>query len=99
MYARVTTGQAVGAKLEEAIGLVQARTPWQGRPGYRGDMMLVDRQAGKVIMVGLWEVQEDAQATMAEHLASVDQAEAGGYWVARPSVDVYEVAVQHEPLG
>ena len=101
MYARVTTLQVPVDKLDEAGQAAQAAqatgTSMAQQPGFQGNMTLVDRRTGKVLIVGLWETEADLQATMVAHNAGTEQALAAGFLSAPPTVEVYEVAQRTVP--
>ncbi len=98
MYARVTTGQVPVEKLAAAEQAAQASgNPMAQQPGFRGNMTLVDRRTGKVIIVGLWETEADLQATMDAHNAGHEDVARRGVWSAPPTVEVFEVVQRAEP--
>ena len=66
MYARVVSGPIAPDKLDEAIRLWQtAVVPSAKRQkGFKSARLLVDRKAGKVLSMGLWETEPDVQGTV-----------------------------------
>jgi hypothetical protein len=97
MYARVTAGQALPERLDEAIRLIQTNVTRLREHGFAGGMLLVDRQTGKTLVLGLWETESDLWASVAGQAARVDAGVATGIWQQRPTVAVYEVAAEFAP--
>lgn len=94
MYARLVTGFIHPDKLDEAIQLWREEVflSVQRRPGFRSVRLLVDRKAGKVASMGLWETEADFQATVAWNQGQV--AKFAGLFSAPPEVGGYEVVVE-----
>ena len=65
MYARVTTIWLPPSRLDEAVRFVRDTVvpAMQPQPGMRGVWLLVDRPAGKLLSIGLWETDADMEAT------------------------------------
>lgn len=57
VHARLVRGEIPADKIDEAIRLWQESVaPSASRqPGFRGARLLVDRNAGKVVSIGLWD--------------------------------------------
>ena len=94
MYARVTTLEAPSDKIDDATRHVreQVLPQLQQMDGFKGFVVLSDRQSGKVRAVAFWESEEALQATEeAVSRMRSGAAEATGGTVA--SVEQYEVAV------
>jgi len=93
MYARMITTQIKPGMLDEALdafpGIAAAA---QNVPGFNGLQMLVNRDSGKAVVIGLWETQEDEVASRAflqERLGMM-----APYMAGQPSVEVLEVGYQ-----
>ena len=94
MYARVTTVEAPSDKIDDATRHIreQVLPQLQKMDGFRGFVVLSDRQSGKVRAVGFWESEEALRVTEeAVSRMRSGAAEATGGTVA--SVEQYEVAV------
>ncbi len=98
MYARVTMVQASVERLDEGIEAWKAgQSALVAHPGFRGNMLLVDRQTGKLLTVGLWETEADLQATMAQATSLREEVVRKALLLAPPTIEVYEVAARNEP--
>ena len=94
MHARVTTLEAPSDKIDDATRHVreQVLPQLQQMDGFKGFVVLSDRQSGKVRAVAFWESEEALRATEeAVSRMRSGAAEATGGTVA--SVEQYEVAV------
>ncbi len=94
MYARVTTVETPSDKIDDATSHVreQVLPQLQQMDGFKGFVVLSDRQSGKVRAVAFWESEEALRATEeAVSRMRSGAAEATGGTVA--SVEQYEVAV------
>ena len=65
MYARVTTIEGAPDKMDDASRHVQEQTlpQLQQMDGFKGFIVLGDRQRGKLLGVALWESEEVMQST------------------------------------
>jgi heme-degrading monooxygenase HmoA len=70
MYARVGTGPVRPDQIDAAIHILRdlVYPVSKEQPGFRGAYFLVERAAGKVLSISLWETEDDLRAS-----------EAGGY--------------------
>jgi heme-degrading monooxygenase HmoA len=61
MHARVTTFQVQPGKIDEVIDITRDSVLPDAREqkGFRGELLLTDRNASKVIAVSLWEAETD----------------------------------------
>jgi heme-degrading monooxygenase HmoA len=64
MYARVTVGQFLLAKTDEAIGLYRDSVVPAARQqkGFKGIYVLTDRKTGKGLTIAFWETEADMTA-------------------------------------
>ena len=93
--ARVTTGETPTGRLDDAIRLYQEQIvpSLKQTPGLVGLRLLVNRQRGTSIAIGLWESEEAMRQSEATAQAQRDRAvQQGGSSVT--AVDRYAVAVQ-----
>ena len=98
MYARVSVTQASVERLDEGIEAWKAgQSAVVAHPGFRGNLLLVDRQTGKTLVVGLWETEADIRATMAQATSGGDEAVRRGLLHSTPTIEVFEVAARIEP--
>ena len=65
MYARVSTVEVSPAKLDEATHFFRERVlaQLQDMDGFKGFIVLGDRQRGKLLGVALWESEEVMEST------------------------------------
>jgi heme-degrading monooxygenase HmoA len=96
MHARVTISPIPPDKIDEAIAIYRDSIVPAARQvqGFRGGLLLTDRNAGKVINVGLWETEADMKAGETsgyyqENRAKLSHLVAGTY-----VREVYEVSDQ-----
>lgn len=95
MYARLFTIQVLPDRMDEFIQRWHdAMLPLaQQQPGWRSARLLVDRQAGKAVVVGIWESEADAMVSGAgSAYAQQQQALLGDLNTAPPVMEHYEVA-------
>jgi hypothetical protein len=57
VYARVVRGEVLKEKLDEAIRLWRESVgpSAKDQPGFKGARLMVDREAGTILSLGLWE--------------------------------------------
>jgi heme-degrading monooxygenase HmoA len=95
MYARLFTVQVSPDRLDEFIQVWHhAMLPTaQAQKGWNSARLLVDRETGKVIVVGFWETEADALASGAGSAYAEKQRELlGSLATAPPVMEHYEVA-------
>ncbi|MDQ3986752.1 MAG: hypothetical protein M3280_09675 [Actinomycetota bacterium] len=95
MHARHVTITGSPDKLDEGIRSVreQVLPVLQGCEGFRGQLLLVDRDKGEAIGISLWETEENMRASE-EKVSQVrqqtaDQVEAGG----APDIRLFETPI------
>jgi heme-degrading monooxygenase HmoA len=97
MHARVTTTQVPVERIDEAIATWRTgQQALAAQAGFRDSLMLVDRQSGKVIFVGMWESETALRASQETKQAGVAGAVREGLAATPPTVEVYEVASRDE---
>ncbi len=97
MFARVSTLRVPPDRVGEGIRYVRERLLPRARQmeGFEGPYLLVDRDRGKALMVGLWESEEAMRSS--EELAAGQRAETTqNLGVDVVSVDKYEVVLSPE---
>ncbi len=98
MYARVNTFQGPPDRIDESIRTVreQVLPQLQGQDGFKGLIGMVERQAGKVIGVTLWESEEALRASEEEaDRLRHESAQAGDQTIAnveRCEIVLFEVS-------
>lgn len=97
MFARVSTFRIPPGQVEEAIDYIRERVlpGAQEMEGFEGPYLLLDRNSGKALMVGLWESEEAMRAS--EELLAV-QHDGNAQLVGARGVNVgkYEVVLSPE---
>src|SRR5437867_2072358 len=97
MYARVVTAQASSDNAEEGIRLWRDSVlpASKKQKGFKSGRLMVNRKTGKLVSVGLWETEADAQAT-GEGSAFLNEqmAKFATLLTAPPIVEHYEVAAE-----
>lgn len=99
MYARVVTAHAVPDKLTEGIHLWRDSVMPAAREqkGFKSGRLLVNRQTGKIISVGLWETEADLQASgEGSAYLQAQLAKFASLFTAPPMVENYEVGPKCE---
>jgi len=86
MYARITTFEHATA-IDETASQIRGSEPPEGVPA-TAVYFMADREAGKVVVVTLFETEEDMQKGHAT-LSSMDPP--GGGFGQRTSIDLLEV--------
>jgi hypothetical protein len=95
MYARVVSGPIAPDKIDEAIQLWRTTVVPSARQqnGFKGARLLVDRKAGKVLSMGLWETQPDVQRSVEWNQGQISAF--AGLLSAPPAVEEgYELAAE-----
>jgi quinol monooxygenase YgiN len=94
MYARMVTAAVRPGKLDEAIQLWKdsvAPTTRQ-QTGFISARMFVDRAAGKIRTLGLWQTEADFLASVQWNQAQIDKF--AGLFAAPPTVEGYEFVAE-----
>lgn len=96
MYARMTVAKVQPERFEEAITAVrEAFLPAaQEQPGYRGFLLLTERDQQRLVGISLWETETAVQASGgASGYYQQRIAEFADLVVAPPETTIHEVAV------
>ena len=90
MYARVTTIWLPPSRLPEAVRFFAEEVvpAMQPQPGLQGVWLLVDRPAGKLLAIGLWDSEADLEATT--FLYQELRAKVGSLYGGPPVDEAYE---------
>ncbi len=94
MFARTSTVEGTPENVEQGIRFFQENVlpALKGAPGYKGALLLVDRQSGKGLGISVWDSEDNMQASEDAVRTARDQAaQTMGGSVA--AVDHYEVAI------
>ena len=94
MYARVTTFQGAPERIEEAVRIYREQVlPWlQDATGFRGWVVLLDRENARSIGITFWATEEAARDSDASGGVLRDKV-AASVGTPMQSLDVYEVVV------
>jgi hypothetical protein len=95
MHARMVTGEIAPEKLDEATALWrEAVAPSvQQQPGFRSVRLLVDRKAGRVLSLGIWDDVQAVERTGAWNQEQIARFQ--GVFATPPRVEEdFEVAVE-----
>lgn len=96
MYAAITRFTVLPGKVEDAVRLIEESLPALERePGHRGALFLTN-DANDVVVIGLWETANDAEAWMTRSSAGAAQREQFRALVAAPPTEraIYVVRVR-----
>ena len=96
MHARVTIGQMLLAKLDEATGIYRDSVvpAAKQQQGFKGLYVLVDRKTGKGLTIALWETEADMTAGEASGYYQQQVAKFKDILSAAPVREAYEVTVK-----
>jgi heme-degrading monooxygenase HmoA len=95
MYARVSIGQMIPAKVDEAIGIYRNSVipAAKQQKGFKGLFVLTDRTTGKGITMALWETEADMEACERNGYYQAQLAKFKDVLSAPPVREVYKVSV------
>jgi hypothetical protein len=98
VYARHVTVRGSGEKIDEGIRSVREQVIpiLQQCEGFRGQLLLVDRDKGEAIGISLWDTEENMQASE-EKVSGARQQTADQLDAGAPEVDLYELPVFETP--
>jgi len=96
MHARVTIGQMLVAKLDEATGIYRDSVvpAAKQQKGFKGLYVLVDRKTGKGLTIALWETEADMTAGEKSGYYQQQVAKFKDFLSAPPVREAYEVTVK-----
>lgn len=99
MHARVTRVTGSADRTDEGIQSFRDKVlpVVQQAAGFRGTLLLVDRQSGKGIGISLWESEEDMRASEEAVAPTRQQTTEALGATGEPEVERYEVAVLEMP--
>ncbi len=93
MFARVITAEVAADGFDTAVRVAQEQLPVaRQQPGFNGFYLLTDAQAGKAMVISLWETREDLAAVEAQ-AARVRSEAAPVIGMTVTDAHVYEVAM------
>lgn len=95
MFARLTIMQVDRDRIDEGIELYRDSIvpAAKSQKGYRGISLLVDRQSGKAISIGLWDSEEDAMANERSRYYQEQVVKGIQFYTKPPIREGYEVAI------
>jgi heme-degrading monooxygenase HmoA len=96
MFARAVNVQFQSGKVDEASRIVQeAIVPvLKEQQGFKGQLLLTQRDTGKAISLNLWETEEDLTAFETKPLYGELMGKLAGVLAGPPAGERYEVSVQ-----
>ena len=96
MFARAVNVQFQSGKVDEASRIVEeAIVPvLKERKGFKGQLLLAQRDTGKAISLNLWETEADLAAFEASPLYRELMGKLAGVLAGPPAGECYEVSVQ-----
>lgn len=98
MYARHVTVTGSADKLEAGIKSVREDVipVLKGCSGFRGQLLLVDRDKGRAIGISLWDSEEDMLASEAKVAAARQQTADHVDATSAPEVHMFEMPVYEQ---
>jgi len=96
MYARAVNIQFQSGKVDEASRIVKdAIVPvMKGQKGFKGQLLLTQKDTGKAISINLWETEADLTAFETSPLYKELLGKLGSFLAGPPASERYEVSVQ-----
>lgn len=96
MYARAVNVQFQPGKVDEASRIVtESIVPvMKEQKGFKGQLLLTQRDTGKAISINLWETEADLTAFETSPLYRELLGKLAGVLAAPPASERYEVSVQ-----
>ena len=97
MHARVSVFQMKPGEVDAGVEYGRGTTPqMMEMKGFRGNLALVDREAGRITSITLWE-SEEAMTTSEERANAMRSSGAAAVDAGVVSVDRYEVGYFIQP--
>jgi heme-degrading monooxygenase HmoA len=96
MFARAVNVKFQSGKVDEASCIVQeVIVPvLKEQAGFRGQLLLVQRDTGKAVSLNIWETEADLTAFETSPLYRELMGKLAGVLAGPPAVERYEVSVQ-----
>jgi heme-degrading monooxygenase HmoA len=98
MQARVTTIQLQPGMIDKTIAVFGdfVIPAAKQQPGFKGGMLLTDRDAGRVIAISLWDTEEELMASenSGYYQAQMDKLAGVGFVAGPPAKESYNVSLQ-----
>jgi quinol monooxygenase YgiN len=95
MYAAITTIQTDPNRVDEAQAIYRDTVvPMAKQVGAKGLMLMIDRNTGKTVSIGLWETEADARNYETSGQFQQAVAAFGDLFQERPVREILEVAVR-----
>jgi heme-degrading monooxygenase HmoA len=97
MYARHVTVRGSSERVEEGVQSVRERVipVLKECKGFRGQLLLVDRDTGEVIGISLWDTEEDMHASE-EKVSGARQQTAESVNASAPEVRLFELPIYEQ---
>lgn len=95
MFARTTRIEGTPDRLEEGVRQFRDETlpAAKGQTGFKGGMLLTDRNSGAAMAVTLWETEQNLRDSEQFARGQRTKVAAASGATGEPRVEVYEVAV------
>ena len=95
MYAAITTGEIDPKNADEVQAIYRDTViPAGKQAGATGLMMMVDRNTGKFVSIGLWETEAAARGYQTSGQFQQAVSAFGDLFKTRPVREIYEVAAK-----
>jgi len=96
MFARVITAQTGTEGFDDVIRLAKQQLPSaREQPGFKGYYLLTDAETGKIVIISLWDTQEQMDAVAGSSGIQDEGVSATG--LTQLHLETYEVAMDAEP--
>lgn len=93
MHARMSTSPIQPGKIDEAIAIYRDSVVPAARQlqGFKGGLLLTDRNGGKVISISLWETEADMKAGETSGYYQANRAKLAHLVTGTHTREIYEV--------
>jgi len=96
MHARVITTMTKPEKIDDAVKVIQDSVlpAAQQQPGFKGLLLVTDRDSGKGYSLTLWETEDDMLAGEQSGYLQEQIAKVGPFLAGRPTTEHMEVVLR-----
>jgi len=96
MHARVVTGINKPGKIDELTNVARDSVlpAAKQQPGFKGWLVIADRDSGKVYSITLWETEDDISASEKNGYFQEQVAKVGPFLTGPPTTEHLEVVLQ-----
>ena len=96
MHVRIVTAQVQPDKIDETILIYRDSVgpAFKQQPGFKGTLLLMDRNTCKSISIVIWETEADLKASEASGFYQQQIAKVADFFASTPVREVFEVSAR-----